>query len=84
MRHRQVFFLVFLSSAYQLISVHFYRYVYAGGRDGYLEVFSHGEYGNILERIETGFGMVLTSFILFSLSNLGGQTSDMLSLRRLT
>lgn len=33
------------------------KYVYAGGRDGYLEVFVHGEYGNILERIETGFDM---------------------------
>ncbi|KAK6017056.1 hypothetical protein OSTOST_17457 [Ostertagia ostertagi] len=27
------------------------------GRDGYLEVFVHGEYGNLLERIETGFEM---------------------------
>ncbi|EYB81520.1 hypothetical protein Y032_0380g332, partial [Ancylostoma ceylanicum] len=33
------------------------KYVYAGGRDGYLEVFVHGDYGNILERIETGFEM---------------------------
>ncbi|WKY01440.1 hypothetical protein Q1695_015438 [Nippostrongylus brasiliensis] len=33
------------------------KYVYAGGRDGYLEVFVHGDYGNILERIETGFDM---------------------------
>ncbi|KAK6744236.1 hypothetical protein RB195_011128 [Necator americanus] len=33
------------------------KYVYAGGRDGHLEVFVHGDYGNILERIETGFEM---------------------------
>nr|CDJ80933.1 Hypothetical protein CBG24890 [Haemonchus contortus] len=33
------------------------KYVYAGGRDGYLEVFVHGDYGNILERIESGFEM---------------------------
>uniref|UniRef100_A0A1I7X4D6 WD_REPEATS_REGION domain-containing protein n=1 Tax=Heterorhabditis bacteriophora TaxID=37862 RepID=A0A1I7X4D6_HETBA len=38
------------------------RYVYAGGRDGYLEVFVHGDYGNILERIDSGFDMVILSF----------------------
>ncbi|KAJ1346767.1 hypothetical protein KIN20_015573 [Parelaphostrongylus tenuis] len=34
------------------------KYVYVGGRDGYLEVFVHGDYGNILQRIQTGFDMV--------------------------
>ncbi|KJH46473.1 HIT zinc finger [Dictyocaulus viviparus] len=33
------------------------KYVYAGGRDGYLEVFVHGDYGNIIQRIETEFDM---------------------------
>ncbi|VDM62911.1 unnamed protein product [Angiostrongylus costaricensis] len=33
------------------------KYVYVGARGGYLEVFVHGDYGNILQRIQTGFDM---------------------------
>ncbi|KAE9420013.1 hypothetical protein Angca_005677 [Angiostrongylus cantonensis] len=33
------------------------KYVYVGARGGYLEVFAHGDFGNILQRIRTGFDM---------------------------
>lgn len=33
----------------------FLRYTFAGGLDGYMEIFKSGEYGNLLERMETPF-----------------------------
>ncbi|CAB3403006.1 unnamed protein product [Caenorhabditis bovis] len=31
------------------------KFTYVGGGDGFIEVFNHNEYGNLLERIESGF-----------------------------
>ena len=44
-----------------------FRFVYVGTQEGYVEIFKNGEYGNILERIESGFDMVsfLNSFFCF-------------------
>jgi len=33
------------------------KYTYVGGTDGFIEVFINGQYGNLLERIETPFDM---------------------------
>ena len=39
------------------------RYVYVGGEDGYVEVFNINEYGNLLERIESGFEMGVNGIV---------------------
>uniref|UniRef100_A0A1I7TWQ7 WD_REPEATS_REGION domain-containing protein n=1 Tax=Caenorhabditis tropicalis TaxID=1561998 RepID=A0A1I7TWQ7_9PELO len=39
------------------------RSVYVGGEDGYVEVFNLNEYGNLLERIESGFEMGVNGII---------------------
>ncbi|CAP21394.2 Protein CBG24890 [Caenorhabditis briggsae] len=39
------------------------RNVYVGGEDGYVEVFNLKEYGNLLERIESGFEMGVNGIV---------------------
>ncbi|PIC40085.1 hypothetical protein B9Z55_011558 [Caenorhabditis nigoni] len=39
------------------------RNVYVGGEDGYVEVFNLNEYGNLLERIESGFEMGVNGIV---------------------
>ena len=40
-----------------------------GAADSHIEVFNNGEYGNILERIETGISMVLIYWIYWFTEN---------------
>ncbi|PAV83751.1 hypothetical protein WR25_13320 [Diploscapter pachys] len=39
------------------------KFVYVGTQEGYVEIFKNGEYGNILERIESGFDMNVSQII---------------------
>ncbi|CAI2348737.1 unnamed protein product [Caenorhabditis sp. 36 PRJEB53466] len=39
------------------------RSVYVGGEDGYVEVFKLNEYGNLLERVESGFEMGVSGIV---------------------
>lgn len=43
------------SNFYIIIFIRFLRYTFAGGLDGHMEIFKSGEYGNLLERMETPF-----------------------------
>ncbi|CAI5446676.1 unnamed protein product [Caenorhabditis angaria] len=39
------------------------KYTYVGGQDGFVEVFDLNEYGNILERIESGYEMGVNGIV---------------------
>ncbi|CAD6188490.1 unnamed protein product [Caenorhabditis auriculariae] len=39
------------------------NYVYVGGGDGFIEVFTTGEYGNLLKRIESGFELGVAGIV---------------------
>lgn len=51
------------------------RSVYVGGEDGYVEVFNLNEYGNLLERVESGFEMGVNGIVELR-SGLLGLTSQ--------
>uniref|UniRef100_A0A8R1DI59 WD repeat-containing protein 55 homolog n=2 Tax=Caenorhabditis japonica TaxID=281687 RepID=A0A8R1DI59_CAEJA len=60
------------------------RYVYVGGEDGYVEVFNLNEYGNLLERIESGFDMGVNGIVelrpgLLGLSSQGSNKMRLLN-----
>uniref|UniRef100_A0A915CTM7 Uncharacterized protein n=1 Tax=Ditylenchus dipsaci TaxID=166011 RepID=A0A915CTM7_9BILA len=40
------------------------KFTYVGAADGHIEIFNSGEYGNILERLETPFPMGIDSMIM--------------------